>query len=174
MKKLIFLYVLLFLSQVSANQFENALLHAREIAANPEIITKVRERNKNGLPPELFGMSQEKWVKLSVISPPVKSIKIHPVSVLLKKLIKPYVSEAFISTADGTKLAFIEKTSNWNHKSKPKHDLPMLGKEWIGKTEIDESSGVLQVQVAVPILDNQVPIGSLVIGISVVKYEEGK
>jgi hypothetical protein len=79
------------------------------------------------------------------------------------------VSEAFVSGADGGKVAFLGKTSNWSHKGKPKHDQPMSGKTWQGQVEVDESSGLQQVQVAVPVLDGGKPIGSLVVGLSVGK-----
>ncbi len=79
------------------------------------------------------------------------------------------VSEAFLSDADGLKVAFLSKTSNWNHKDKPKHDVPMADKMWQGPLEVDESSGIKQIQIAVPVLDGDKPIGSLVVGISVTK-----
>ena len=45
----------------------------------------------------------------------------------------------------------------------------MTGKTWQGPVEVDESSGVQQVQVAVPVLDGGKPIGTLVVGISISK-----
>jgi hypothetical protein len=45
----------------------------------------------------------------------------------------------------------------------------MSGKTWQGAVEIDESSGLQQVQVAVPVVDGGQPIGSLVVGLSVGK-----
>ena len=65
--------------------------------------------------------------------------------------------------------AFLSKTSNWNHKGKPKHDVPMAGKMWQGPLEVDESRGIKQIQIAVPVSDGDKPIGSLVVGISVTK-----
>jgi len=45
----------------------------------------------------------------------------------------------------------------------------MTGKTWQGQPEVDESTGLQQVQVAVPILDGGKPIGSLVVGLSLTK-----
>jgi hypothetical protein len=45
----------------------------------------------------------------------------------------------------------------------------MSGKSWQGKVEVDESTGLQQVQVAVPVLDNGQAIGSLVVGLSLSK-----
>ena len=40
---------------------------------------------------------------------------------------------------------------------KPKHDVPMTGKSWQGPVEIDESSGIQQLQISVPVLDDDTP-----------------
>jgi hypothetical protein len=45
----------------------------------------------------------------------------------------------------------------------------MTGKTWQGKPEVDESSGQYQVQVSVPVLDGNIPIGSIVIGLNLSK-----
>ena len=79
------------------------------------------------------------------------------------------VFEAFVSGADGTKAAFIAKTSNWSHKGKPKHDDPMSGKAWIGEVEIDASSGQQQIQIGIPVMDQGKAIGSIVIGFNITK-----
>ena len=79
------------------------------------------------------------------------------------------MSEAFVSSANGTKVAFLAKTTSWSHKGKPKHETPMTGKVWQGPLETDKSSGVQQIQVAVPVLDGGKPIGSLVVGYAISK-----
>jgi hypothetical protein len=48
----------------------------------------------------------------------------------------------------------------------------MSGAVWQGEPEVDESTGVKQLQVAVPVLDGDKPIGSLVVGISLTKLEQ--
>jgi hypothetical protein len=45
----------------------------------------------------------------------------------------------------------------------------MAGKTWIGETETDASTGVVQVQISFPVLDAGKPIGSIVIGLQVSK-----
>ena len=77
----------------------------------------------------------------------------------------------FINAAEGYKVGFLAKTSFWNHKGKSKHDDPMSGKVWIGKIEVDDSSGTQQVQVAVPVLDGDKPIGSLTVGFAIAKLK---
>jgi hypothetical protein len=47
----------------------------------------------------------------------------------------------------------------------------MLGKNWIGSAELDESTGQLEVQVAIPVLDGKKPIGSMVVGLSTSKLQ---
>jgi hypothetical protein len=69
-------------------------------------------------------------------------------------------------------VGFLGKTTSWSHKGKAKHDVPMTGKTWQGPIELDESSGTQQVQVSMPVLDGDKPIGSLVVGISLAKLKE--
>ena len=40
-----------------------------------------------------------------------------------------------------------------------------------GEVEVDESTGLQQVQIAVPVLDGGKPIGSLVVGLSLTKMK---
>lgn len=137
-------------------------------AAMPAIVEAVKAYNASKLP-EAAGMDQAKWAGLSVIDPFVRSLTKNPAAELLKSKKGEVVSEAFVSGADGGKVAFLGKTTNWSHKGKPKHDQPMSGKNWQGPVEIDESSGLQQVQVAVPVVDGGKPIGSMVVGLSIGK-----
>jgi len=79
------------------------------------------------------------------------------------------IAEAFVSGADGTKVAFLSKPTSWSHKGKDKHDAPMSGKTWYGPVEVDQSSGAQQIQLGIPVLDGGKPIGSIVIGLKVTK-----
>jgi hypothetical protein len=137
-------------------------------AADPAVVNAVKAYN-SAKSPEAAAMDQEKWQATSVIDPFVRGLTKHPAAALLKSKGGDVVSEAFLSGADGGKVAFLGKPSNWTHKGKPKHDLPMSGKTWQGDVEIDESSGLQQVQVGVPVLDGGKPIGSLVVGLSIGK-----
>lgn len=137
-------------------------------AAMPAIVDAVKAYNSSKSP-EAAAMDQAKWGGLSVIDPFVRSLTKSPAAEVLKAKKGEVVSEAFVSGADGGKVAFLGKPTNWSHKGKPKHDQPMSGKTWQGAVEIDESSGLQQVQVAVPVVDGGKPIGSLVVGLSVGK-----
>lgn len=137
-------------------------------AADPVVVEAVRVHN-GAVPPDHAALTQEKWRALTVLDPLVRSFTKNPAGQFLKGKKSDLVVEAFLSDAEGLKVAFIAKTSNWSHKGKPKHDVPMSGKSWQGTVEVDESSGVQQLQVAVPVLDGGKPIGSLVVGLSVNK-----
>ena len=137
-------------------------------AATPAIVDAVKAYNA-AKSPEAAAMDQAKWTGLSVIDPFVRSLTKNPAAEVLKAKKGEVVSEAFLSGADGGKVAFLGKPTGWSHKGKPKHDQPMSGKNWQGPVEIDESSGLQQVQVAVPVVDGGKPIGSLVVGLSVGK-----
>jgi hypothetical protein len=136
-------------------------------ASNPAIVAAVKAHAN--LPADQAAMTQEKWASLSVLDPMVRSFTKNDAAMFLKSKKTEDVSEAFISDANGFKVAFLTKTSNWCHKGKPKHDVPMAGKTWQGQIEVDASSGVQQIQVAVPVMDGGKAIGSLVVGLSIAK-----
>lgn len=141
---------------------------AGDLARNPELVAALREYNGKARE-STKDMDQDKWSKLTIMDPIVKDLRSNAVAKLLQSKKADVVSEAFVSGADGTKLSFLSKPSNWSHKGKAKHDDPMAGKTWIGKPEKDASTGLSQVQFALPILDAGKPIGSLVIGVAVNK-----
>jgi hypothetical protein len=137
-------------------------------AADPAIVDAVKAHNAS-LPADEAAMTQDKWKALSILDPVVRSYSKNPAGTFLKSKKTDAVAEAFLSGADGLKVAFLSKPSNWSHKGKAKHDDPMSGKTWQGAVEVDESTGLQQVQVGVPVLDGGKPIGSLVVGLSLAK-----
>ena len=137
-------------------------------AADPVLVKAVKEHNA-ALPADQAAMTQDKWKALTVLDPFVRSFAKNEAGTLLKSKKTEAVSEAFLSDAAGLKVAFLSKSTSWCHKGKPKHDVPMTGKTWQGPVEVDESTGLQQVQVALPVLDGDKPIGSLVVGVSLAK-----
>jgi hypothetical protein len=137
-------------------------------STDKKIVDVVRNFNANP-PAETKGMTQEKWTNLNMLSPEVKAFSKNDLANYMKTIKDATVSELFVSGADGTKVAIMSKTTFWSHKGKPKHDVPMSGKTWIGKPELDEATGVQQVQIALPVLDNGKAIGSIVVGLNLSK-----
>lgn len=136
--------------------------------ADPKMVEAVKSYN-TAPSADAKGMTNEKWTSLTVLDPVVRGLTKNDLATFLKGKTTETVGEFFVSGADGGKVALSSKTTSWNHKGKPKHDLPMTGKTWQGKPELDESTGKVEVQVAVPIVDGTTPIGSLVVGIVVNK-----
>lgn len=137
-------------------------------AADPILVSAVKAQNAS-LPPEFAAMNQDKWKDLTKLDPFVRSFDKNPAGAFLKSKKNDAVIRAFVSDAAGLKVAFTTKTLSWSHKGDPKHEVPLSGKTWQGALEQDKASGLEQVQVAVPILDGDKPIGSLVVGLSVSK-----
>ena len=137
-------------------------------AADPTIIAAVAAHNAQ-LPAEQAAMTQEKWKSLTVLDPFVRSFSKNPAGEALKAKKADWTTEAFVSDAKGLKVCFLSKPTNWSHAGKPKHDVPITGKSWQGTIEVDESSGLQQLQIAVPVLKDGQPIGSLVVGLSLSK-----
>lgn len=137
-------------------------------AADPVIINAVKAQNAS-LPADAAAMNQDKWKALTVLDPFVRGFSKNDAGQFLKAKKTEVIAEAFLSDANGLKIALLAKTSGWSHKGKDKHDVPMTGKTWQGKIEVDESSGVQSIQIAVPVMDGGKPIGSLVVGLSLAK-----
>lgn len=137
----------------------------KEWAADPVLVAAVVAHNAQ-LPADCAAVTQEKWKALSLLDPFVRSFSKNEAGLMLKAKKGDWVTEAFLSDAKGIKVAFLSKTSNWSHAGMPKHEVPMSGKIWTGPLTVDESTGLQQIQVAVPVLKDGQPIGSLVVGVS--------
>jgi hypothetical protein len=137
-------------------------------AAAPTLVAAVTAHNK-ALPADLAAMAQDKWKTLTVLDPFVRAFNKNEAGTWLKAKKTEWVSEAFLSDASGRKVAFLSKPTNWSHAGSPKHEDPIAGKIWQGKVEVDESSGLQQLQIAVPVLVDGKPAGSLVVGLSLLK-----
>lgn len=129
-------------------------------------VAAVRKHNE-GLLGDAKEMNNERWKGLGIGDDLVRAFARNGAVDQIKALKDPTISECFISGADGKKVAFLQKTTAWNHTGKAKHDDPMRGKTWIGPVELDESSGVKQIQVSFPIYDGGKVIGSIVVGLNI-------
>ncbi len=139
------------------------------VSADPQVVSAVKAHN--AMPPsgDAATMTNEKWASLSLLDPFVRSVAKTPLSAFLKTKTDDIISEIFVSGADGGKAGFAAKTTYWNHKGMPKHDVPMSGRTFIGPPKMDESTGVSEIQVGLPVMDGGKPIGSIVFGLRVDK-----
>jgi hypothetical protein len=151
-------------------KIDTAFKQVEQWAANPVIVHAVAAQNA-ALPAELADITQDKWKAFSVLDPVVRGFTRNEAATFLKAQKTAWLSEAFVSDAEGRKVAFLAKTSNWSHAGKAKHTEPMKGNHWQGAAEVDESTGQKQIQISVPVLDQGKPIGSLVVGLSLSKLE---
>ena len=135
-------------------------------AANPVLVAAVKAQNAS-LAPAYAAMTQATWQGLSKLDPAVRAFDKSAAGEFLKSQKTDAVIRAFVSDAAGLKVAFTGKTLSWSHKGDPKHEQPMGGKTWQGPVEQDVVSGREQIQVAVPVLDGDKPVGSLVVALSV-------
>jgi hypothetical protein len=135
---------------------------------DPAIVSAVKSFNA-GPPAAAKEMTQEKWKSLTILDPVVRSFSGNVLGQYLKSKKDELFTECFVSGANGGKVAFLSKPTNWSHHGKEKHSLPMSGRTYVGPVEVDDSTGLQQVQVGLPVLDGRRPIGSIVIGLSVRK-----
>src|SRR5436305_14883583 len=83
-------------------------------AADPVIVRAVQAQNENP-PADMRNMNQQTWKGLSILDPMVRKFTKNAVGQFLKLKKDVTVSEAFVSSADGTKLGFLSKPTSWNH-----------------------------------------------------------
>jgi hypothetical protein len=142
-------------------------------AADPVIVKAVAAQNDKG---PLPGVDNAKWKTIRRSEDTVKELQGSPAGQYLTQKVKgsnETFSEAFLSAAQGEKVAFVEKTTSYIHKGQAKFDVPFgSGKVWQGKPEFDESSQTHQLQVSVPVLAGGKVVGVLVVGLNVTKLEK--
>ena len=137
-------------------------------STDPIFVAAVKAHNGNPSAEEK-AMTNEKWAHATVLDPFVRSFTRNPLGAYLKSKKDDQISECFVSGSDGTKVAFLSKTTSWSHADKDKHKVPMAGKTYIGPVALDESTGLQEIQIGLPVLDGGKPIGSIVIGLAVSK-----
>lgn len=142
----------------------------KKMGQDPKVVDAVKAVNTAALA-DYKDMTQDKWKELPVLDPKVRYFSKNPLGEFLKSKKNDMITEIFVNAADGTKVAFLAKTSNWSHKGKAKHDDPMAGKTWQGPIEMDESTGLKSIQVAVPVMDGGKAIGSMTFGYSITKLK---
>jgi hypothetical protein len=138
-------------------------------AADPEVIAAVVAQNA-ALPAERAAMTQALWGRIkSDDQPLIRALSTNAAAKVLQAKCGEWANEAFVSDSHGIKVAFLSRPTNWSHAGKPKHEEPMAGHVWQGTIEADVSTGLHQLQVAVPVMKDGVPIGSLVVGLNLAK-----
>jgi hypothetical protein len=142
-------------------------------AANPVIVNAVLAQNRTG---PIAGMDNAKWKMTRRSHPVVTGFQANPAGQLLKARLQESegaISEAFLSAAQGEKVAFVEKTTSYIHRGAEKFDVPFrTGKAWQGPAEFDESSQTYAIQISVPVLAEGRPIGVLVVGVNLSHLEK--
>ncbi len=142
-------------------------------AANPVIVNAVLAQNQKG---PIAGMDNGKWKTVRRSDDLVKGFQTNEAGKYLKQQAdgaSGMYPEAFLSAAQGEKVAFIEKTTSYIHKGAAKFDVPFgSGKAWQGQPEFDESSQTHQIQVSVPVASGGKPVGVLVVGLNLTNLEK--
>jgi hypothetical protein len=139
------------------------------ISVDPQVVSAVRAHNATPPSGDAASMTNEKWAGLSLLDPFVRTVAKTPLSVFLKTKTDDVIAEIFVSGTTGDKVGFAAKTTYWTHKGMPKHEVPMSGHTFIGAPKLDESTGVTEIQVGLPVMDGGKAIGSIVFGLRVDK-----
>jgi len=158
------------LSSDQSKKLEKKVEWLKTLAASSQIVEAVKSENAKPNP-DYVKMDNSTWSSLTVLDAKVKYFSSNPVAEFLKSKKDDSVSEMFLNAKNGNKMAFLSKPTYFTHIGKSKHDEPMKNKVWTGKVEMDESTGSLNIQVAVPVLDekSKEAIGVLTVGFAVSK-----
>jgi hypothetical protein len=135
------------------------------LSTDPQIVSAVKAYNSAPPSAETKAMTNDKWHSLTLFDPFVRAIGKNSLSEYLKTKRDDEVAKLFVSGADGGKVGFDAKTEHWTHKGMPKHEVPMSGKTWMGSVKLDDSTGLQLIQVSLPVLDGNKPIGSITFGL---------
>ena len=87
---------------------ESKLKDLSSWSTNAEVVAAVKAHNTNPSP-DAKGMTNEKWKQLTLLDPFVRGFTENPAAQAVKAKKEDWVSECFISGADGTKVAFLSK-----------------------------------------------------------------
>ncbi len=135
-------------------------------AANPVLVNAVLAQNQRG---PVAGMDNAKWKTVSITDDLIKYFQSNEAGKFLEAraaMSDGFYTEAFLSAAQGEKVAFVEKTTSYIHRGAAKFDVPFnTGKAWQGPAEYDESARTYQIQVSVPVLSEGKHVGVLVVGL---------
>jgi hypothetical protein len=135
-------------------------------ARNATIVSAIAAQNAKGPIP---GMTNRAWKRLAPDDALVGSFQTNAAGKWLAGKLassKGLYREAFVSAAQGEKVAFFAKPTRYVHKGEPKFDVPMKGSVWQGEPEFDKSSDSYVIQLAAPVIRDGKPIGVLVVGVS--------
>jgi len=102
--------------------------------ANDPIVVKAVKDYSAKSPGDYAGMDQDKWKSLTIMDPLVRNLAKNEAATFLKGKKTDAVTEVFLSGADGTKVAFLAKTTSWSHKGVyPKARRPSGRASWLCK-----------------------------------------
>src|SRR5438034_9366555 len=112
-------------------------------AADPVIVKAVAEQNAKG---PLAGMDNSKWKLVRRSDPLVRAFQSNPAGQFLRSKMEAsggLITEAFLSAAQGEKVAFAEKTTSYIHKGMPKFDVPFTSRRDRKSTRLNSSHTVI-------------------------------
>lgn len=156
--------------EISKEVIADLFSKLKSLSTHPIIVSAVKKSNaRDPLSPTSqlateLRMTNEKWKPLPPTHSAIKNLTTNEAAQFLAKSIENASAEFFLNNKFGEKVALSAKTTSWNHKGKEKHEVPLSGRNWTGKPELDESTGQYQLQIAFPIVSEGKTIGSLVIG----------
>jgi len=143
---------------------------AKGWAASPVVVEAVLAQNAKGPIP---GMDNAKWKTVPESDPIVQGFINNEAGKFLAAEMAGtdgICVGAFLNAAQGEKVAFTDKTGSYIHKGSAKFDVPFTtGKTWQGDPALEDN--VYLIQISVPVLSEEKPIGALVVEIDGSKLE---
>lgn len=145
-------------------------------AADPVIVESVRNANRNLRSERDIARIDEAWIATRGVDDFMRSIIDHPAAERLRELRgeHPELQEAFVTDRLGANVASTNKTSDFYQGDEDKFREAFadgVGSVHIGDVARDESIQSYAIPVGVPVLDEGVAIGVLVVTVNVEKVK---
>lgn len=141
-----------------------------KMAATPILIRSVKNHNSQQIALADIEVIDEQWIQGEQIEF-AQSLQNNPAGKYLSKMVKgnPMIyTEAFVCGNQGAVVGEYPRTSDYWQGDERKFTNCFRGGAgglYVGKMEFDESTQSVTIQLSVPVMDDQEPIGVLVVGI---------
>ena len=140
------------------------------------LIAAVSNQNKSGLTLAAIKARDKAWRAVDGLDDQMKAIMASPAALRLSELEKsqPYFFELFLMDNQGANIAMTNKTSDYWQGDEAKWQESFKsgkGAVHIGDIEFDESAQDYLVQISVPVMQSDVAIGAITIGVNLDSLE---
>jgi len=166
----------LFAGSALAKEVKDVVPEVVSAAANPVIVSAVKEQNDKGLKLANIQEVDKEWMAAKEPTAFMKSLTSNAAAKALAKieLRKPYLVEFILTDNQGANVAITGMTSDYWQGDEPKFTNAFAdgkGDTYIARPQKDKSTGEVISQVSVPVMNGGKAIGTLTVGVRAEKLK---